>query len=188
MQEPLQNTILYTHALAYNGVPLWRINFLYAESRLGQFRCANSNPGTSTESVSANWEIFVNPEQLNRGLLVRYSVLFSNSATYGLRGFSKPDTFQDDILRLLLRCTEPVRILWGVTFIFTLLLLFSCSVMSDALRPHGLQHTIFPCPSLPPRVCSDSGPLRWRLYLTISSSVPLVTDKTFHFLFWGGGA
>ena len=119
---------------------------------LGQFQCANSNPGTFTESVSANWKVFVNPEQLNRGLLVRYSVLFSNSATYGLLGFAKPDTFQDDILRLLLRCTEPVRILWGFTFIFTPFLLFSCSVMSDALRPHGLPHTRFPCPSLPPVV------------------------------------
>ena len=58
---------------------------------LGQFRCANSNSGTSTESVLANWEMFANPEQLNRDLLVKYSALFANSATYGLLGFSKPD-------------------------------------------------------------------------------------------------
>ena len=30
------------------------------------------------------------------------------------------------------------------------LLLFSCSVMSNSLRSHGLQHTSFPCPSLSP--------------------------------------
>ena len=35
-------------------------------------------------------------------------------------------------------------------------LLFSCSVMSHCLRPHGLQHTRLPCPSPSPRVCSDS--------------------------------
>ena len=29
-----------------------------------------------------------------------------------------------------------------------LLLLLSCSVTSDSLRPHGLQHTRLPCPSL----------------------------------------
>ena len=29
-----------------------------------------------------------------------------------------------------------------------LLSLFSCSVMSDSLRPYGLQHTSLPCPSL----------------------------------------
>ena len=35
------------------------------------------------------------------------------------------------------------------------LLLFSCSAMSDSLQPHGLQHTRLPCPSLSPRVCSN---------------------------------
>ena len=41
----------------------------------------------------------------------------------------------------------------------TLLLSFSCSVMSDSLQPHGLQHTRLPCPSPSPRVCSDSCPV-----------------------------
>ena len=36
------------------------------------------------------------------------------------------------------------------------LLLFSCSVMSDSLRPHGLQHIRLPYSSLSPRVCSNS--------------------------------
>ena len=51
------------------------------------------------------------------------------------------------------------------------LLPFSCSVMSDALRPHGLQHARFPCPSLSPRVCSDSRPLSRWCHPTISSSL-----------------
>jgi len=38
-------------------------------------------------------------------------------------------------------------------------LLFSLLVMSDTLQPHGLQHTRLPCPSLSPRVCSNSCPL-----------------------------
>ena len=47
---------------------------------------------------------------------------------------------------------------------------FSCSVVSDSLRPHGLQHARLPCPSPSPRVYSTSCPLgRW-CYLTISSS------------------
>ena len=37
-------------------------------------------------------------------------------------------------------------------------LLFSHSVMSDSLQPHGLQHTRLPCPSPSPGVCSDSCP------------------------------
>ena len=31
---------------------------------------------------------------------------------------------------------------------------FSCSVVSDSLRPHGLQHSRLPCPSPTPGVCS----------------------------------
>ena len=38
-------------------------------------------------------------------------------------------------------------------------LLFSCSVMSDSLQPHGLQHTRLPCPSPSPWVCLHSCPL-----------------------------
>ena len=37
-----------------------------------------------------------------------------------------------------------------------LLLLFSCSVVSDSLRPHGLQHTRLPCCSPTPGACSNS--------------------------------
>ena len=52
-----------------------------------------------------------------------------------------------------------------------LLLLFSCSVVSDSLWPYGLQHTRLPCPSPSPGACSNSCPLSWWCYLTISSSV-----------------
>ena len=40
-----------------------------------------------------------------------------------------------------------------------LALLFSCYVVSDSLRSHGLQHTSLSCPSLSFRVCSNSCPL-----------------------------
>ena len=51
------------------------------------------------------------------------------------------------------------------------LLLFSSSVMSDSLQPHGLQHTRLPCPPPSPGVYSNSCPLsRWR-HPTISFSV-----------------
>ena len=48
---------------------------------------------------------------------------------------------------------------------------FSRSVVFDSLWPHGLQHASLPCPSLSPRVCSNSCPLSQWYYLTISSSV-----------------
>lgn len=71
------------------------------------------------ETVMAKFEMFVNPEQLNDGVLVKWAVLFSNSATCGLPGFSKHVTFHHDMLRFLLRSTKRVRILWDFTFIFT---------------------------------------------------------------------
>ena len=50
-------------------------------------------------------------------------------------------------------------------------LLFSHSVISDSLQPHGLQHTMLPCPSPSPRACSNSYPLSRECQPTISSSV-----------------
>ena len=48
----------------------------------------------------------------------------------------------------------------------------SRSVLSNSLQPHGLQRTRLPCPPLPsPGACSNSCPLSWWCYLTISSSV-----------------
>ena len=48
---------------------------------------------------------------------------------------------------------------------------FSCSVVSDSLRPHGLQHARPPCPSPTPGVYSNSCPSCWWCHPTISSSV-----------------
>ena len=56
---------------------------------------------------------------------------------------------------------------------YTLLLLFSCWVVSNSLWPRGLQHNRLPCPSLSPRVCSDSCPLnRWCSQIISFSVVP----------------
>ena len=48
---------------------------------------------------------------------------------------------------------------------------FSCSVMSDSLQSHGLQHARLPCPSPTPRACSNSCLSSWWYHPTISSSV-----------------
>ena len=52
-----------------------------------------------------------------------------------------------------------------------LLLLLCCSVMSDSLQPHRLQHTRLPCPSPFPRAYSNSCPLSQWCHPTISFSV-----------------
>ena len=48
---------------------------------------------------------------------------------------------------------------------------FSCSAVSDSLRPHGLQQARYPCPSPTPEVYSNSCPLHQWCHPTISSSV-----------------
>ena len=48
---------------------------------------------------------------------------------------------------------------------------FRCSVVSDSLQPHGLQHARPPCPSPTPGTYSNSCPLSRWCYPTISSSV-----------------
>ena len=42
--------------------------------------------------------------------------------------------------------------------------------VSYSLQPHGLQHARLLCPLLSPRICSNSCPLSWWCYLTISTS------------------
>ena len=48
---------------------------------------------------------------------------------------------------------------------------FSCSVLSNSLRPHGLQHARPPCPSPTPGAYTNSCPLSQWCHPTISSSV-----------------
>ena len=58
--------------------------------------------------------------------------------------------------------TEPSGKPW-----MTKSVLFSHSVMSDSLWPHGLQHTRLPCPSPTPGACSNSCPLSQWCHPTI---------------------
>ena len=58
-----------------------------------------------------------------------------------------------------------------IILIINFLLLFSHSVMSNSLWPHGLQHARLPCPSPSPGTCSNSRSLSWWCHPTISSSV-----------------
>ena len=48
---------------------------------------------------------------------------------------------------------------------------FSCSIVSDSLRPHELQYTRPPCLTPTPGVYSNSCPLSWWCHPAISSSV-----------------
>ena len=60
---------------------------------------------------------------------------------------------------------------WEAHFILISSVQISCSVVSDSLRPHGLQHARLPCPSPTPGAYSNSCPLSQWCHSTISSSV-----------------
>ena len=62
---------------------------------------------------------------------------------------------------------------------------FSCSVVSNSLWPHGLQHARLPClPS--PRACSNSCPSSKWCHPTISSSVVPFSSRLQSF--WASGS
>ena len=48
--------------------------------------------------------------------------------------------------------------------------------MSDSLCPHELQHARLSCPSLSPRICSNSCPLTWWCHPNISSPITLISS------------
>ena len=54
---------------------------------------------------------------------------------------------------------------------------FSCSVMSDSVQPHGLQHASLPCPSPTPEVYSNSCPLSRWCHPTISCFVVPISSR-----------
>ena len=54
---------------------------------------------------------------------------------------------------------------------FFIKFLFNCSVVSDSLQSHRLQHSRLSCPSVSPKVFSNSCPVSQWYHPTISSSV-----------------
>ena len=60
---------------------------------------------------------------------------------------------------------------WESSVDTDILLLFSHWVVSSSLPPHGLQHTMLPCPSVSPRAYSNSCLLSRWCHPTISTSV-----------------
>ena len=55
---------------------------------------------------------------------------------------------------------------------------FSCSVMSNSLWPHGLQHARLPCPSPTPGVYSNSCPSSQWCHPTISPSIVPISSSS----------
>ena len=75
----------------------------------------------------------------------------SNCSNY--RKFWVKTTYASELFNdLFSNCLD---FIWIFIYDKESLLLFSCSVVSDSLRPHGLQHARLPCSSPSLRACSD---------------------------------
>ena len=72
---------------------------------------------------------------------------------------------------IFLKNTNHLLYIYIHTWYFQVLIQFICSVMSDFLWPHGLQHARLPCPTPTPGACSNSRPSTQWCLPTISSSV-----------------
>ena len=119
--------------------------------------CLSSSYILDITSVSGMW--FANNYLLFHRILFHFVDAFLHSA----RDFSSE-------VVLLIYFFAFVGFVFGIKPKISLLL-FSHSVASSSLRPCRMQHTRLPCPSLSPRVWSNSCPLSQWCHPTISSSV-----------------
>ena len=95
--------------------------------------------------------------------------MYNNNTKYAHRAYSVSATVLITYIYLFaLHNNLIIKKLLTVPFFS---LLFSRSVVSNSLQSHGLQLTRPPCPSLSPRVCSNSCPLSWWCHPIISLSI-----------------
>ena len=123
-------------------------------------------------SFSNAWKWKVKVKSLSRVQLLVTPWTAAHQAPPSM-GFSRQECWSGvpspspPMCNLLRRDTQEVNCL---TCVF-LLLLFSHEVVPDSSWPHGLQHASLLSPPLSPGVCSNSCPLSWGCYITISFSV-----------------
>ena len=82
-----------------------------------------------------------------------------------------PDGHQDQYIEWHILRAPKETTTWGQIYTQHQSVQFSCSVVSNSLRPHESQHTRPPCPSPTPGVYSDSSSSSQWCHPAISSSV-----------------
>ena len=144
------------------GKVLWDVNVLVhgqcLEQGLAQRRCTKVNKFQETTALPKNgWR-----KQRRKPRLTKVSNCLRSNLTL-------ESLFLNSGLPTITHCCREGKVVAAVKARW--LLPFSCSVMSDSLWPHGLQHTRLPCPLPSPGVYPKPCPLSQRCHPTISSSV-----------------
>ena len=88
-----------------------------------------------------------------------------------LEPIASQSVFLISLLRNLFRLFFPPDPSCKILLLKCIVSQLSCSVLSNSLWPHGLQHARLPCPSPTPGSCSNSWPSHQWCHPTISSSV-----------------
>ena len=139
----------------------WRFYTLIFSETFKAF-CVIFKPVTHFELIVVEWDTGQDPFFFPLPMNANYS----NTICWKRYIFPTP-------WRVLQLCQKSV-VHFGSLLGFTVLfhsVQFSCSVMSDSLRPHEPQHARPPCPSPTPGVHPDSHPSSQRCHPAISSSV-----------------
>ena len=113
---------------------------------------------SNCREISNRWKIWI---KLNFNCMMQFFVWWEKHFFFFLVGKA---------LKRVLSVIDHHKFWYNISLHFAMslgliLFLFSCSVMSDSLWPHGLQHTRLPWPSPSLRFSSDSYPLiQWWEY------------------------
>ena len=104
-------------------------------------------------------------------MLIRFSILLNFEKSFDFRDHRLLAWFKIMLTTRLLRCFKRSFVWrWGGSVQFSSVQ-FICSVVSDSLQPHELQHTRPSCPSPTPRAHPNSCLLSRWCHPTISSTV-----------------
>ena len=138
---------------------------------LREFRCDNRNRRTLSSLCGGSWWNQVNRKDKSGMKLMIGSMINKvfHLCPPLIKYFKKVN-----IKRKILKSVKLGRhILYcgnTILYLYLLLLLFNCPVVSDSLWPHGLQHNRLPCPLSYPEICPSSCSLHQWCHPAISSS------------------
>ena len=154
----------------------------YLDLTFPQFMCALFSASYLVLLPSLSVEVVLTTSFLSHLTVLHASYLPSTFACPHVLNHS---CFSNHVL--LLNATSSAKN-WFILFVFSnpiclkllrfqfILVHFSCSVVSDCLRPHESQHARPPCPSPAPGVYSNSCLSSWWWHPAISSSVVLFSS------------
>ena len=128
---------------------------------------------SSLGNLAAETIIFVFIHSIKKTIVFQLRARISNECCV-ISGIFSTATFPRPTLSLKESLTCTICMWACVVFILRAIWWFVVQSLSSIQLcnwPHGLQPTRLPCPSLSPRVCSNSCPLSWWCHPTIPSSV-----------------